>query len=200
MRRKATDPRTQLLLRELDQAYDKKAWHGTTLRGSLRGLTVKEARWRPARGRHNIWELVLHAAYWKYIVLRKLSGDSELKFPRPGSNFPRLPKKTDSKAWAKDVRLLQEQHTGLRKAVERFPIHPGWRPRQGNQSGAMWTTSTASPRTTSITPAKFNSSSASNTERLPDAENRKGSVKNPSRPARWPRPPGQLLKRLQRRK
>ncbi len=66
MRRKATDPQIRLLLRELDQAYDKKAWHGTTLRGSLRGLTVKEARWRPARGRHNIWELVLHAAYWKY--------------------------------------------------------------------------------------------------------------------------------------
>ena len=123
MSRKATDPRIQLLLRELDQAYDKKAWHGTTLRGSLRGLTVKEARWRPARGRHNIWELVLHTAYWKYIVLRKLGGDSELKFPRPGSNFPRLPKKTDSKTWAKDVRLLQEQHTGLRKAVERFPVH-----------------------------------------------------------------------------
>ena len=129
MRRKATNPQIQLLLRELDQAYDKKAWHGTTLRGSLRGLTVKEARWRPARGRHNIWELVLHAAYWKYIVLRKLSGDSELKFPRPGSNFPRLPKKTDSKAWAKDIRLLQEQHDLLRKTVENFAasrlhLHP----------------------------------------------------------------------------
>ncbi|MFB3094787.1 MAG: DinB family protein [Candidatus Acidiferrales bacterium] len=106
MRRKATNPQIQLLLRELDQAYDKKAWHGTTLRGSLRGLTVKEALWRPARGRHNIWELVLHAAYWKYIVLRKLSGDSELKFPRPGSNFPRLPKKTDSKAWGEGRPLI----------------------------------------------------------------------------------------------
>ncbi len=120
MRRKATNPQIRLLLRELDQAYDKKAWHGTTLRGSLRGLTVKEARWRPARGRHNIWELVLHAAYWKYIVLRKLSGDSELKFPRAGSNFPRLPKKADSKAWAKDVRLLQERHDLLRKTVRDF--------------------------------------------------------------------------------
>ncbi len=129
MRRKATDPQIRLLLRELDQAYDKKAWHGTTLRGSLRGLTVKEARWRPARGRHNIWELVLHAAYWKYIVLRKLSGDSERKFPRPGNNFPRLPKKTDSKAWVKDVRLLQEKHDSLRKTVgdfsaSRLHLHP----------------------------------------------------------------------------
>ena len=81
---------------------------------------MKEARWRPAPARHNIWEIVLHAAYWKYIVLRKLSGDSELKFPRPGSNFPRLPKKTDSKTWAKDVRLLQEQHELLRKIVGDF--------------------------------------------------------------------------------
>ena len=44
MRRKATNPQIQLLLRELDQAYNRKAWQGTTLRGSLRGLTVKEAR------------------------------------------------------------------------------------------------------------------------------------------------------------
>jgi len=53
----------QLLLKSIDQAYDHRSWHGTNLRGSIRGLSLKQAAWRPAQGRHNIWELVVHAAY-----------------------------------------------------------------------------------------------------------------------------------------
>ena len=121
MRRKVLDPKIQLLLRLLDQAYDKKAWHGTTLRGSLRGLTPKQALWRPGPRRHNIWEIVLHAAYWKYIVGRKISGRIDLSFPRPGSNWFPLPDSRDAKAWKKDVALLQEQHDQLRAALENFP-------------------------------------------------------------------------------
>ncbi len=73
---RGADPRIELLLEVLDQAFDRKGWHGTTLRGSLRGVTPDEALWRPARGRHNIWELTVHAAYWKYAVRRRLAGDA----------------------------------------------------------------------------------------------------------------------------
>lgn len=118
---KKTDSRIQLLLDIIDQAYDKKAWHGTTLRGSIRGLTAKEALWRPAPGRLNIWELALHAAYWKYIVARKLSGDGSLSFPRKGSNFPELPKPPDATAWKNDVELLRRQHLLVRRAIAQFP-------------------------------------------------------------------------------
>src|ERR1700687_2302885 len=52
-----------LLLRMLDDAYQRKAWHGPNLRGSLRGVTAEEAQWRPAKGRHNIGELTVHCAY-----------------------------------------------------------------------------------------------------------------------------------------
>jgi hypothetical protein len=51
-----------VLLANLDEAYERKAWHGPNLRGSLRGLSLDEVKWRPAEGRHNIWELTLHAA------------------------------------------------------------------------------------------------------------------------------------------
>src|SRR5205807_7829738 len=57
----------------------------------FRSLSHGDALWRPRRGRHNIWEIVLHTAYWKYIVRRRLMRDGELKFPRRGSNWPRLP-------------------------------------------------------------------------------------------------------------
>ncbi|MCA1586668.1 MAG: hypothetical protein LC791_18490 [Acidobacteria bacterium] len=53
------------LLDLLDEAFDRKSWHGANLRGSIRALTPAVAAWRPAEGRHNIWELVVHAAYWK---------------------------------------------------------------------------------------------------------------------------------------
>ena len=64
-----------LLLGLIDEAFDKRAWHGTNLRGALRGIDARQASWRPGPGRHNIWELALHAAYWKYAVRRRLTGE-----------------------------------------------------------------------------------------------------------------------------
>src|SRR6266571_3318842 len=98
------DPRITLLLDVYDQAFDHKAWHGTPLWGSLRGLTQQAALWRPGRGRHNIWEVVLHTAYWKYIVRRRLARDATLSFPRAGSNWPALPAVTDARVSARGWR------------------------------------------------------------------------------------------------
>ena len=87
---------------------------------------------RPGRrGRHNIWEIVLHTAYWKYIVRRRLTHNPELAFPRAGSNWPALPAKPDAAAWRRDVALLKDQHRLLRAVVARFPAARlnarGWR-------------------------------------------------------------------------
>jgi hypothetical protein len=121
----------KLLLEVVDQAFDRRAWHGTNLLGSVRGLTPREALWRPGRGRHCIWELVLHTAYWKYIVRRRLERDPGLEFPRSGSNWIRLPERTDAAAWKRDVALLKEQHRLLRATIARFPAgrlrQKGWR-------------------------------------------------------------------------
>ncbi len=74
-RLRGTQPREiRQLLSILDQAYDHRSWHGTNLRGSLRGVSLRKAAWRPGRGRHNIWELVVHAAYWKYAAGRRIAG------------------------------------------------------------------------------------------------------------------------------
>jgi hypothetical protein len=111
------DPRIELLLEVLDQAFDRKSWHGTTLRGSLRGVSPDEALWRPARGRHNIWELTVHAAYWKYAVRRRLAGDAAGAFPRKPSNWPEVPSTTDAGAWKRDIGLLEGEHRRLREIV-----------------------------------------------------------------------------------
>jgi len=54
----------KLVLALLDEAYEKKTWHGPNLKQSIKGVTAKQAAWRPRAGRHNIWEVMLHAAYW----------------------------------------------------------------------------------------------------------------------------------------
>jgi len=109
------------LLALYDQAFDHRAWHGTTLAGSLRGVSVAEALWRPRRGRHNIWEIVLHTAYWKCVVRRRLTRDPALVFARKGSNWFPLPAPADERAWRRDVALLKEEHRSLRRAIARFP-------------------------------------------------------------------------------
>ena len=106
-----------LLLQLIDEAYEKRAWQGTNLRGSLRGLSVQEAAWRPAPERHNIWEIVLHAAYWKYIVRRRLLGEKKGSFPLQGSNWIKRPMVMRENAWREDIRLLDEMHRSLRIAI-----------------------------------------------------------------------------------
>jgi hypothetical protein len=111
---------TPALLEVLDRAYNRRSWHGTNLRGSIRGVTPAQAAWRPGKRRHNIWELVVHAAYWKYAVWRRLTGEPRGSFPLEGSNwFTR--NGGDDQAWKKDVALLERAHRDLRSAIERFP-------------------------------------------------------------------------------
>lgn len=106
-----------LLLEVLDQAFDRKGWHGTTLKGALRGVTPEEALWRPAPDRHNVWELTLHAAYWKYAVRRRLAAAAVGSFDRKPSNWPAVPDPADLRAWKRDVAFLDAEHRKLREVV-----------------------------------------------------------------------------------
>lgn len=110
------DPRIDILLRNLDQAFDQRSWHGPNLMNSIRGVDPEEAAWRPTQERHNVWELVLHAAYWKYRVCRLLSKDSPRSFDRKGSNFFERPT-VDEANWQGDVEILKAWHQRLRAIV-----------------------------------------------------------------------------------
>jgi len=106
------------LLRQLDLAYDHTSWHGTNLRGSLRRVSADEAAYRPHPRRHNIWELALHCAYWKYAVRRRLTGEKRGSFPLAGSNFFVRPQgRPVDRDWKNDIALLDETHRRLREAV-----------------------------------------------------------------------------------
>ena len=110
----------QQLLSFLDQAYDRPSWHGTNLRGSIRRVSVRQAGWRPRPERHNIWETVVHAAYWKYAVWRRITGQRRGSFARKGSNWFRCPEGGNEQEWRGDVALLDQMHRTLREAVEKL--------------------------------------------------------------------------------
>jgi len=101
----------------IDTAFDHVSWHGPNLRGSLRGVTPRQAAWRPAPARHNIWELVVHAAYWKYAAWRRLTGAKRGSFPLKGSNWLPRPTEMSARAWRDDLDLLADMHQTLRSAV-----------------------------------------------------------------------------------
>src|SRR5439155_21837748 len=122
----ATEPPTEAsvspelitLNKMIDQAFDHKSWHGTNLKGSIKGITAREAAWRPNREGHNIWEIVVHSAYWKYAVVRRLLSEKRGSFPIKGSNwFVRPPGGISDAAWKADVRLLIEMHAKLKRIV-----------------------------------------------------------------------------------
>ncbi len=115
----ASDLRQLLFL--IDTAYDRVSWHGPNLRGSLRGMTPALAAWRPGPQRHNIWELIVHAAYWKYVAWRRLTGAKRGSFPLAGSNFIARPVAETKTALQNDLDLLDQMHRTLRDAAAAVP-------------------------------------------------------------------------------
>ncbi len=115
-----------LLLSLLDEAYSKKTWHGPNLRQSLKGVSAKQAAWRPGRDRHNIWEIALHAAYWKYAVRRRLEGGKRGAFALKGSNFFARPEKGNASeaAWRADRAILETEHRELEKTIRQELTKP----------------------------------------------------------------------------
>jgi hypothetical protein len=110
-----------LLLRFLDEGYEKKAWHGPNLKGSIRGLSALQAAWRPRPDRHSIADIVVHAAYWKYAVRRRLTGEKRGTFAFKGSNWFLLPAPLDEESWKAFGKLLELEHRKLLEVVESFP-------------------------------------------------------------------------------
>lgn len=94
------------------------------MRGSIKLVKAEDAAWRPASSRHNIWETVVHAAYWKYVVRRRLLSEPKGSFPLKGSNWFKRPASgvVTEAEWKADVALLVETHSTLRDAIEKFPL------------------------------------------------------------------------------
>jgi len=123
MASKAATVDRAFLLEALAEAFSGPAWHGPSLRASIKGVSAEEALWRPGEDRNCIWDLVLHTAYGKYLVASRLEPDPDRKFARRLARawWPRLPEPADAAAWRDDQRLLAESHAHLVEVCSRVP-------------------------------------------------------------------------------
>jgi uncharacterized damage-inducible protein DinB len=115
-----------VILQLFQEAFERKTWHGPNLWQSLKGVAAKQAAWRPGPHRHNIWELALHAAYWKYVLRRRVQGGKQGSFVIKGSNFFHRPEpgKLTEAAWKSDKAILRQEHVALQAAIKQALAKP----------------------------------------------------------------------------
>lgn len=101
----------------IDEAALQKAWHGTNFLGSLQNVSSKEALKRPGTNRHNIWELAVHSAYWKYRILNRINKNKKLKFPFIGTNWFKSPAKLTDTEWRNIKKLARDIHFQLKTSL-----------------------------------------------------------------------------------
>lgn len=93
-------------------------WHGgPTVSGCLRGVKADQAAWDPGHGRHTIWGLTLHMAYWKYAVRRRIVQGPKGDFERTPANFPDVPAERSEASWKRDRALLRREDHALIELV-----------------------------------------------------------------------------------
>jgi uncharacterized membrane protein len=82
--------------------------------------------YRPGPGRHSIWELAVHAAYWKYAVRRRLAAEKRGSFALEGSNFFTRPERFDPAAWNADLQLLASEHRAMLEPLANPETNIAW--------------------------------------------------------------------------
>ena len=106
------------VIESLRTAFDQRSWHGANLLGSIRSVHATTASQRLGR-RKTIWQQVLHAAYWKHVVINRLAGVT--RFPRRGTAWTCMPDDLTELAWKADIELLKSTQRQLIEIVEALP-------------------------------------------------------------------------------
>jgi DinB superfamily len=96
-----------------EEAYYRAAWHGPNLHSSLKGVSANIALKRPEKGRHNIYEITLHTAYWVYRGIHRIRKYPGLRFPVKGTNWFKSPENLTESEWRNVKELLNEFHDQL---------------------------------------------------------------------------------------
>ncbi len=103
-------PQADSLVGALERAHAGAPWHGPSRAEVLKGITAKEAAWRPAPDAHNIWELVLHMRSWTEEVLRRAKGG--VPSAPEGGDWPEMPA-VSAAAWRDCLKSLDAAHAAL---------------------------------------------------------------------------------------
>ena len=111
----------EMLLGLIDEGYDKIGWMEVSFLSAIRRVSAKEAAWQSRPGRKSIAEIVLHSAYWKYAVVRRITSGKRGSFALAGSNWFEVPRKLSDTQWKQYVTILADAHQSLRKEIASAP-------------------------------------------------------------------------------
>ncbi len=108
----------EVVLDELERAWDGDPWHGSPLAAILADVTAEAAVARPIAAAHSIWEITLHLTGWTREVTRRIRGGAA-GLPA-GGDWPPVGAATPA-AWDEAVRALGAAHRELLAAVGELP-------------------------------------------------------------------------------
>lgn len=114
---KTAIPDGATLVRVLQEGYGGTGWHGPDLKASLAGVSAKSAFARPAAGRHNIAENVLHHAYCVRSARGQLSGVQPEPFILEGEDWFAVDA-SGSLGWPEIVTALENEQQKLASVVD----------------------------------------------------------------------------------
>ena len=119
MNSETENPRLQNLILLLDPDPEKGLWYGgLPTCQAVADLSAEEAAWTPnpsTTGRPSAWSFMLHIAYWKYDVRKRLLGNVPT-FGRSPDDWPDLPEVTQEN-WQTDRDFLKAEHDALMSVV-----------------------------------------------------------------------------------
>ena len=101
----------------VESCYRGPSWHGPAFRPTARKAPLEVVAWRPAPNRHNIAEQVAHAAYWKYVARRLITGEKRGSFSLKGSNWIPFEAAVSKQVWADLLDLIDTEHAAFLAAV-----------------------------------------------------------------------------------
>ncbi|HJY64273.1 MAG TPA: DinB family protein [Ignavibacteria bacterium] len=99
---------TESFLKESDLYFYGDNFWQAPLYKQVEGLNIEQALWRPAEGKHCIWQLVRHINYWKYWAL-KYAREGVMEEAKEHNWAPLPDEKTESN-WKADVENLKNLH------------------------------------------------------------------------------------------
>jgi hypothetical protein len=120
----------------LNEIYLGPAWHGPSVKEALDGVTAAAATKKLADDRNSIWELVLHLAHGRHLLIERVTTASIAPFPRTIREpwWPIVESDVTEAAWRRDLQLLDDYHTQLIDAVHNAtPAQLARVPKAGDQ-------------------------------------------------------------------
>jgi uncharacterized damage-inducible protein DinB len=105
------------ILDQLRRSWDGDAWHGTPLAKMVADVDATTAHARPISAAHTIIEIVMHLAFWKDAVRRRLAGETVVVTEE--NQWP-VAVGSPEQAWRQARGLLESWHCDLDAAVARL--------------------------------------------------------------------------------